>query len=178
MVRDGEIRPPAPWPPQVGEQGKKSIALHVTEVGRRGGRSEGASAAIAGVIHAQAIKAYTESGLFSSVVTTGERTDLEAEITIIEAGEEGLSWPAALSAFTFTMIPGYIPQDLIVKTSYKDREKKVIGVIEKKEGLGFWVQFFLVFSMPFGDGPDTITDTAQYDMHKVTIVTARSNAYF
>ena len=101
---------------------------------------------------AQAVKAYTESGLFSSVVTTGEPADLKADITLGE-GSDGLSWSGVFSALTLTMIPGVVSQDVIANTTYRDRQQKVIGTIVKTEGLGFWVQFFLLFAMPFVDEP-------------------------
>ena len=178
MVRDGKVKPPAEWPPHSSQQEKKSIALHVIEVGRQGGSSQGTSPNAAEDFRAQAVKAYTESGLFSSVVTTGEPTDLRADITIVEKGSDGLSWSGAISALTLTMIPGVVSQDLLANTSYKDRQQKVIGIIEKKEGFGFWIQFFLLFAMPFVDGPNTIMNETQYDMHRVTIEEAHRKGFF
>jgi len=178
MVRDGNVKPPVQWPPHSSQQEKKSIALHVIEVGRQGGSSQGTSPDAAEDFRAQAVKAYTESGLFSSVVTTGEPTDLRADITIIEKGGDGLSWSGAISALTLTMIPGVVSQDLIANTTYRDRQQIVIGIIEKNERLGFWTQFFLLFAMPFVDGPDTIMNETQYDMHRVTIEEAHSKGFF
>jgi hypothetical protein len=178
MVRDGNVKPPAQWPLHLSQQEKKSIALHVIEVGRQGGSSQGTSPGAAVDFSAQAVKAYTESGLFSSVVTTGEPTDLRADITIIVKGDDGLSWSVAISAFTLTLIPGVVSQDLIANTSYKDGQQKVIGIIEKNEGLGFWIQFFLIFAMPFVDGPNTIMNETQYDIHRVTIEEAHSKGFF
>lgn len=178
MVRDGNVKLPAQWPPHSSQQEKKTIALHVTEVGRQGGSSQGTSQDASEDFLAQAVKAYTESALFSSVVTTSEPTDLRADITIIVKGGDGLSWSGAISALTLTMIPGVVSQNLIANTSYKDRQQKVIGIIEKNEGLGFWIQFFLLFAMPFVDGPNTIMNETQYDMHRVTIEEAHSKGFF
>lgn len=178
MVRDGNVKQPAQWPPHANQQVKKSIALHVIEAGRQGVSSQGKSADAAEEFRAQAVKAYTESGLFSSVVTTGEPTDLQADITVFGKGSEGLSWSGAISALTLTMIPGFVSQDLIANTTYRDRQQKVIGIIEKNEGLGFWIQFFLLFAMPFVDGPNTIMNETQYDMHRVTIGEAHSKGFF
>lgn len=178
MVRDGNVKPPAQWPPHSNQQVKKSIALHVIEAGRQGVSSQGISPDAAEDFHAQAVKAYTESGLFSLVVTTGAPTDLQADITVIGKGSDGLSWSGVISALTLTMIPGVVSQDLIANTTYRDRQQKVIGIIEKNEGLGFWIQFFLLFAMPFVDGPNTIMDETQYDMHRVTIEEAHSKGFF
>jgi hypothetical protein len=178
MVRGGNVQPPAQWPPHSIQQEKKSIALHVIKAGRQGGSSQGTSPDAAEDFLAQAVKAYSESRLFSSVVTTGEPTDLRADITIIEKGGDGLSWSGAISALTLTMIPGVVSQDLIANTTYRDRQQKVIVIIEKNERLGFWTQFFLLFAMPFVDGPDTIMNETQYDMHRVTIEEAHSKGFF
>ena len=178
MVRDGNVKPPVQWPPHSNQQVKKSIALHVIEAGRQGASSQGSSPDAAEDFLSQAVKAYTESGLFSLVVTTGQPTDLEAEITVLGKGSDGLSWSGAISALTLTMIPGVVSQDVIAKTTYRDRQQKVIGIIEKNEGLGFWIQFFLLFAMPFVDGPNTIMNETQYDMHRVTIEEAHSKGFF
>ena len=178
MVRDGNVKPPVQWPPHSNQQVKKSIALHVIEAGRQEVSSQGISPDAAEEFRAQAVKAYTESGLFSSVVTTGEPTDLYADITVLEKGGDGLSWSGAISAFTLTMIPGVVSQDLIANTTYRDHQQNVIGTIEKNERLGFWIQFFLLFAMPFVDGPNTIMNETQYDMHRVTIEEAHNKGFF
>jgi hypothetical protein len=157
---------------------KKSIALHVIEAGRQGGSSQGISPDAAEDFRAQTVKAYSESGLFSLVVTTGEPTDLQADITVLGKGSDGLSWSGAISALTLTMIPGVVSQDLVANTTYRDRQQKVIGIVEKNERLRFWIQFFLLFAMPFVDGPNTIMNETQYDMHRVTIEEAHSKGFF
>lgn len=173
MVRDGNVKPPLRWPPHSNQQVKKSIALHVIEAG-----GQAISPDAAGDFREQAVKAYSESGLFSSVVTTGEPTDLQADITSLGSGSDGLSWSGALSALTLTMIPGVVSQDLVTNTTYRDRQQKVIGIIEKNAKLGFWIQFFLLFAMPFVDGPSTITNETQYDMHRITIEEGHSKGFF
>ena len=176
MVRDGNVKPPAQWPPHSNQHVKKSIALHVIEAGGQAISSQGPDTA--DDFRMQAVKAYTESGLFSLVVTTSEPTDLQTDITILAGGTDGLSWSGAISALTLTMIPGVVSQDLVVNTTYRDRQQKVIGTIRKNEDLGFWIQFFLLFAMPFVDGPTTILSDTQYDMHRVTIDEAYRKGFF
>lgn len=168
MARDGNVKPPAQWPPHSNQHVKKSIALHVVDASEQRVSGQMTSTDAAADVRMQAVKAYTESGLFSSVVTTDEPADLKADITVGE-GSDGLSWSGVVSALTLTMIPGVVSQDVIANTTYKDRQQKVIGTIVKTEGLGTWVQFFLLFAMPFVDGPNTIMDRAQYDIHRATI---------
>jgi len=176
MARDGNVKPPAQWPPHSNQHVKKSIALHVIESGEQAVSSQGPDTAAD--FRMQAVKAYTESGLFSSVVTTSEPTDLQTDITILAGGSDGLSWSGVISALTLTMIPGVVSQDLIVNTTYRDRQQKVIGTIRKNEDLGFWIQFFLLFAMPFVDGPTTIMSDTQYDIHRVTIDEAYRKGFF
>jgi hypothetical protein len=178
MARDGNVKPPAQWPPHSNQQVKKSIALRVIEAGDQGVSGQGTSTDAAEDVRAQAVKAYTESKLFSSVVTTGEPTDLKADITILGEGSDGLSWSGIISALTLTMIPGVVSEDVTANTTYRDRQQKVIGNIVKSEGLGSWVQFFLLFAMPFVDGPNTIMDKTQYDLHRVTIEEAHRKGFF
>jgi hypothetical protein len=177
MSRDGNVKPPAQWPPHLNQQTKKSISLHVSEVGSQGGSGQEISPETMEDFRAQAVKAYTESKLFSSVVTTGEPTDLKADITLGE-GSDGLSWSGIISALTLTMIPGVVSQDVITNTTYKDRQQKVIGTIVKAEGFGSWIQFFLLFAMPFVDGPDTIMDKTKYDIHRATLEEAYRKGFF
>jgi hypothetical protein len=176
MVRDGNVKPPVQWPPHSNQHVKKSIALHVIEAGGQAVSSQGPDTA--DDFRMQAVKAYTESGLFSLVVTTNELTDLQTDITILAGGSDGLSWSGAISALTLTMIPGVVSQDLVVTTTYRDRQQKVIGSIRKNEDLGFWIQFFLLFAMPFVDGPTTIMSDTQYDMHRITIDEAYRKGFF
>jgi len=178
LFRDGSKELPAQWPPQQSSSGKKSISLHVTTDDALGGSPSGSGKDVLANISGQAFKAYTESGLFSSVTTTGESADLIADINVVEKAADGLSWSAVISAITFTVIPGRVPQELSVKTVYKNREQQVIATVEEKEELGHWVEFFLLFAMPFTDGPNAVTNEAQYDLHRLAIDEARRKGIF
>lgn len=171
MVRDGASSVSGQQPPQSIQPAKKSVALHVAGIGPQGKEGLGDS-------REQAIKAYLDSGLFSSVIMDGAPADLHADIAVLEAGNDGFSWSAAVSAITFTMIPGYVAQDLATRTSYRDRQSKEVGTIEKREGMGFWIQFFLLFAMPFVDSPTAKLSAAQYDMHRATIEDAHRKGLF
>lgn len=171
MVRDGASSVSGQQPPQSVQPAKKSVALHVAGIGPQGKEGLGDS-------REQAVKAYLDSGLFSSVIMDGAPADLHADIAVLEAGSDGFSWSAAVSAITFTMIPGYVAQDLATRTSYRDRQSKEVGTIEKREGMGFWIQFFLLFAMPFVDSPTAKLSAAQYDMHRATIEDAHRKGLF
>jgi hypothetical protein len=171
MVRDGASSVSGQQPPRSVQPAKKSIALHVAGIDPQGKEGGGDS-------REQAIKAYLDSDLFSSVITNDAPADLHADIAVLEAGDDGFPWSGAVSAITFTMIPGYVAQDLAMRTNYRDRQSKEIGTIEKREGVGFWIQFFLVFAMPFADSPAAKQSAAQYDMHRATIEDAHQKGLF
>ncbi|WP_173049061.1 hypothetical protein [Nitrospira sp. KM1] len=178
MVRDGQVKPPAQWPPQVTQQAKKSISLLVFQAGQTAPPGQAVNPENAENARNLAVKAYTESGLFSSVTAGGQPADIQADITIGERGSEGVSWSGALSALTFTMIPGYVSQDVVSTTTFKDSQQRIFGMVEKREVLGFWIQFFLLFGMPFVDGPASIINETEYDMHRATIEEARGKGWF
>jgi len=177
MVREGMVKPTGQWPPQQ-TQDKKSIGLTVAGALNPKGVSQMPRMETVESVRGQALRAYSESGLFSSVVTSGEPTDLRADIAVIEDGSEGVGVSAYLSALTFTMIPGYVSEDLIVNTSFTDRQKKTVENVEEKERLGFWMQFFLLFAMPFTEATSAIAQSTQYDMHRATIQEAHSRGVF
>jgi hypothetical protein len=178
MVREGKVRPPAAWPPQQTQPQKKSIGLSVAGLMNPSGAHQMPRVETIEMARGQAVRAYTESGLFSSVAVTDEPTDLRADIAVIEDGSDGIGVFGYLSALTFTMIPGYVSEDVIVKTSYTDRGKKLLDMVEKKEELGFWMQFFLLFTMPFIDGPSEVSQSAHYDIQRVTVEEAHSKGVF
>ncbi|HEY6084776.1 MAG TPA: hypothetical protein VIU63_05235 [Nitrospira sp.] len=177
MVREGKVRPPAPWPPQQ-TLAKKSIGVTVAGTRNPNGAHQMPRTEAIEAAQKQAVKAYTESGLFSSVVATEEPTDLRADVTVVEDGSKGMGVSGYLSALTFTMIPGYVSEDLVLSTNFTDREKKIADNVEMKEELGFWIQFFLLFTMPFTDSTSTVTESTLYDMHRVTIQEAHSRGIF
>ena len=76
------------------------------------------------------------------------------------------------------MIPGVVSQDLTANTTYRDRQQNVIGTVEKNGRPAFWIQFFLLFAMPFVDGPDTIMNETRYDMNRGTIEEAYRKGFF
>ncbi|HJT21224.1 MAG TPA: hypothetical protein VJ746_12180 [Nitrospira sp.] len=177
MVREGKVKAPSPWPPQQTQE-KKSIALTVAGVPDPSGAHQMPRPEAIENARLEAVRAYTESGLFSSVVVSDQPTDLRADIALIEDGSDSLGWSGAVSALTFTMFPGYVSENVILKTNFTGRDKKVIDSIEKKEELGFWIQFFLLFAMPFIDSPSTVGQSAQYDIHRATIQEAHGRGIF
>ena len=178
MVREGKVKPPAQWPPQQTQQQKQSIGLVVAGALNPKGLSQMPRIETVESVRRQAFKAYTESGLFSSVVTSGEPTDLRADISVMEEEDGGPGVWAYLSALTFAMIPGYVSEELIVSTGFSDRQKRSLGNVEQEEELAFWMQFFLLFAMRFTEAPASISQSVHYDMHRATIQEAHNKGIF
>ena len=126
MVRDGNLKPPVQWPLQMGSQGKKSLSLNVVSPSQSPQRP--VSSATLEQYRDAAIKVYAESGVFSSVTAgAGSLSDVNADITVIEDDGENSSFlPAFFSILTFTIIPGYVSENLEVRTVYRDRAQKVL----------------------------------------------------
>ncbi|HEU4686160.1 MAG TPA: hypothetical protein VFS39_16755 [Nitrospira sp.] len=177
MVREGKVKAPSPWPPQQTQE-KKSIGITVAGVPNPSGAHQMPRMEAIEAVRNQALRAYSESGLFSSVVNSDEPTDLRADIAVIEDGSEGIGWSGYLSALTFTLFPGYVSENIILRTNFAGRDKKVIESIEKKEELGFWIELFLLFVMPFVDSPSTVAQSAYYDINRATIQEAHSRGTF
>jgi len=178
MVREGKVKPPAQWPPQQAQQQKKSIGLVVAGALDPKGLSQMPRMETVESVRRQAFKAYSESGLFSAVITSGEPTDVRADISVIEDEGSGPGVWAYLSALTFAMVPGYVSEQLIVSTSFSDRQKRSLDSVDQKEELGFWMQFFLLFAMPFTESTASITQSVHYDMHRATIQEVHGKGIF
>jgi hypothetical protein len=122
------------------------------------------------VWQAAAEKAYKDSGYFSDIKIGAAETDLRAEIHFTDRGEANNAL-AFLSGFTMTLIPANAHGEMLVKTTLKNKEGKELGTFEKKEALSFWIQFFLIFIMPF-NWPNTVITEMLYDLNRATIAQA------
>jgi hypothetical protein len=164
--RTGEFKPSTSWPLAT-TPGKQSISLLVTgEAIVNGMRQDVPQRAIQ---HWQdaAAKAYKDSGLFSDVKTGAAETDLRAEIHVLDHGEANKGM-AVLSGLTLTLLPAHGEEEFVVKTTLKNKEGQDLGTFEKKETFSFWIQFFLIFIMPF-NWPNTVVTDLLYDLHRATI---------
>lgn len=164
--RGGETKPPSSWPLSSGP-GKQSISLIVTGEGMVNGRKVDTHPAALKAWQAAAERAYKDSGLFSDVQGSAADTDLRAEIHVIDRGNanQGLAF---LSGFTMTLVPAYAKGEYRIKTTLKDKEGKEVGSFETKESFSFWIEFFLVFVMPF-NWPNTVASELLYDLNRSAI---------
>ena len=164
--RSGETQPPALWPMSKGP-GKQSISLLVTGEAIVNGMRQDIPQRMIQHWQDAAAKAYKDSGLFSDVKTGAAETDLRAEVHVLERGEVNKGM-AFLSGFTMTLIPAKGEDEFTVKTTLKNKAGQELGTFTKKETLSVWIQFFLIFIMPF-NWPNTVAADMFYDLHRATI---------
>ncbi|MEI8014822.1 MAG: hypothetical protein WCH20_08295 [Nitrospira sp.] len=164
--RTGEFMHPASWPLAT-TLGKQSISLLVTGEALVNGMRQDLPQRMIQRWQDAATRAYKDSGLFSDVKTGAAETDLRAEVHVLERGEANQGM-AFLSGLTLTLAPAHAESEFVVKTMLKNKEGQDLGTFEKKETLSMWIQFFLIFIMPF-NWPNTVAADMFYDLHRATI---------
>ena len=133
-----------------------------------------------GIQRKSTIKAYAESGAFSSVKPENADTDLRAEVHFLCEGPEETIVSYALafvSGFTMTLIPIKVLNEYVVTTLLKDRHGNVLGSFKKSETISQWIQLFLIFMMPF-NRPFSVPEETFYDLNRATIHEAHSKCLF
>jgi hypothetical protein len=183
--RTGQLEEIRSWP-LLPNTDKKSIAVLVNGKVILGDALKEASQAVMKHWTEYTIKAYRESGLFSSVTavspgeTDSQGADLRAEVDVLEKGRDSevvsFIW-GFISGYTMTIIPANARGDYILETVIKDRNGQTLGSIKKSEGVSFWIQLFLVFLMPT-HWPPTVIEQTIVDINRATIIEARSKGYF
>jgi hypothetical protein len=164
--RSGEFKLTPSWPLAT-TPGKQSISLLVTGEAIVNGMRQDIPQRMIQHWQDAAAKAYKDSGLFSDVKTGAAETDLRAEVHVLERGEANQGM-AVLSGLTLTLVPAHAESEIVVKTTLKNKEGQDLGTFEKKETFSFWIQFFLIFIMPF-NWPNTVATDLLYDLHRATI---------
>lgn len=167
--RGGETHPPTTWPLSNGP-GKQSISLVITGEAIVNGQKADVHRAAINAWEQAAEKAYKDSGLFPDIKIGAGETDLRAEIHVVDRGEASMGL-AFLSGFTMTLIPAKGNEEYIIKTVFKNKGGQQLGSFETKEPMTFWIQFFLIFIMPF-NWPNTVATEVLYDLNRATIIQA------
>ena len=169
--RAGQLSPVSPWPPSPAAS-KPSISVALSGQAIVNGSEQEVNSRFLDIWREQALKAYQDSGLFSSVATGLGDTDLRAEVKVLDRGDANLAL-ALLSGFTMTMIPSRTTDEFIVRTAIKDRGGNTLGTFEKQEAISTWIQLFMVFAMP-GNFPGSVAKQTLYDLNRATINEARA----
>jgi hypothetical protein len=122
---------------------------------------------------AQTSKAFEESGLFSAVkLGMTNSADLQVDIQF-EQREKFSETLSFLLGFTFGLSSLVIPQKgsttYTVMASFKDKDGHVIDSSKQSETVSTWMQLFLLFAMPFRDGPEAMATAALYDLNRAVL---------
>ncbi|HKQ35905.1 MAG TPA: hypothetical protein VJT11_11415 [Nitrospiraceae bacterium] len=163
--RWGDTEPPASWPLSKG-QGKQSISLLLI----------GASPYIEG-LEESAAKAYKESGLFSDVKTRASETDLRAEVDVSMSRSETSESDVYVPVLTLFLFPIIQRNEIVLRTTLKNKEGQELGVVEKKDGYTELDGLLMIFFMPF-KWPNTIESNLLYDLNRATISQANDEGLF
>lgn len=118
---------------------------------------------------ADALEAYTSSGLFESVHIGLNEKALTAEIHISIQSQENRIW-TAICVFTFWVVPCRSTQDVVVRTTIRDEHYQVVSMVEKRGEQTVWTGWIVLAAMPirvFYHPPDLI-----YDLVRLGIDTA------
>lgn len=173
--RADQLPPITSWPPELTEN-KKTISLIIAGEALMKGKHQEVNINMLSKWCEHTVKAYQDSGLFSSVSTGIIDSDIRAEIRIIDQGE-GSAGLAFLSGFTFFIIPAYAYDQLSVITTLTDKDGNILGQYSKSEKVTFWMHLFLIFVMPF-NSPFSVAGEVLYDLNRATINEAHQNAQF
>jgi hypothetical protein len=156
--RTNRLGPITPWPPRDGVQKPLSLALRI--YGTR--RFEGAPGDLAppelAVWRDEALRAYGESQLFSSVAATWEPKDLVAEISISKSTgpRKGVSFYFGVLMFRQT--------DIEMRTRFRRPDGSLLSLVELSEA----IRTFEIFTPPEGESEDSLR-VILYDLHRATL---------
>lgn len=179
MVRGETLELPKQWPPEK-PSAMKSIILSTKGQFQSGSASPQQTTPQAiQLIEGQAQKAYSESALFKQVSLTSPESDLRAEITVTEKGNQALAGISGfICGFTMFVVPGYASATMDMETVFIDVSGRELGKIQKSESISFWMQLFLIAAMPFKDSPKTVIRDLYYDLNRATLEDAHTKGWF
>jgi len=173
--RSGNLAPISTWPPAP-TASKRAIVLAVSGRSIMNGDEEQVDVCDLATWREQAVRAYTDSELFSKVGTEPSRGALRVEVTVTDDESHSmlLWWISGLSAW---IIPDYGSNEFTVETTLKDPNGRVLGQVRKSEKVNYWEQILMLFATPFACPSCVIEDTL-YDLNRATLVEAREKKLF
>jgi hypothetical protein len=171
--RAGKLAPITGWPPP--QDAKKSVRLLLdAQFTFNGSAIEGAGA-MTDKLATRTGKIYAESGLFSEVRRGAGDTDLVADVRFTRA-EEGSLGMAVLTGLTLYLIPSKADLIMTMKTTFRNRDGDVLGVVEKTETNAVWQQMFL-FPVMFAKHPISVFWRTFDDLNRATLTDAKALGY-
>jgi len=124
----------------------------------------------------EVIKAYESSNLFSALKTDPKTADIRAEVNITDDGKANIAL-AFISGLSSLIIPIYMHDDCIVKTTYKNKNGDTLGSFAKLEPVTTWIELLLLPVMPF-KYPESVSKDVWFDLNRNTILQAHAKGIF
>lgn len=119
---------------------------------------------------------FRTSGLFSEIRSHDLGTpDLKIDVDIsVETTQSRVL--TQLCAMTLSLIPAWNRDRITVKTTWKDGEGKILGVILERGSVIVWVQTLLLLVAPFA-WPSSIAEDEFADLSKATLLEGLKRGY-
>jgi len=124
----------------------------------------------------EALKAYRESGCFSTVSEGLGDSDFHAAIAIRDDDQYSEGWQMFAGATLF-LVPAVVDRKLTVDTELRDREGHLVGELSESEVGHIWMALLLLPAFPFA-APRTVDDDIVYDLNRRTIAEASERGLF
>lgn len=122
-------------------------------------------------------KVYDESKLFNIVDVDSPGKDVSVEIEVQRSFSSSMT-SKVLSAVTFYLVPRKTEQEIVYTSRFFDKEGKLIGIVEYKDSVITWRQFFMLFVWPFSSSSESVYQSMILDFTHRAIVEANQDGYF
>ncbi|HXX94249.1 MAG TPA: hypothetical protein VEN81_11495 [Planctomycetota bacterium] len=174
--RGGELEETRSWPPRPPQDSRKpTVSLSLIGKADVSGKAFAVKPEMANTWYRHTREEYASSGLFADVLPPRAPADVQAEVEVMDQGTMS-TFLTVLSGVTLTIIPCRGKDEFTWKTTFKDGTGAVRGVIEKREASILWIEFFLIFVLPF-DPPATVFREVIRDLNRSTLQDALERGY-
>jgi hypothetical protein len=156
--RTNRLGPIDPWPPLRSVEKPRSLALRIYGTRSFEGTPVEVEPRELSVWRDEALRAYSDSQLFSNVAATWEPTDIVAEVSITKsaAGLKGI--PLIVGSLT------YRQTDIEMRTRFRRADGTLLRLVELSEA----IRTFNVLIGPDGESEDSLREIL-YDLHRATL---------
>lgn len=156
--RTNRLGPIAPWPPRSSAEKPRSVALRIYGTTRFEGAPGDIAPTELAVWRDEALRAYGESQLFSSIAPTWDPQDLVAEVSISKSTGPQKAIPLIVGRLL------YRQTDIEMRTRFRRPDGSLLRLIELSEA----IRTIAVFTNPRGESEDALR-AILYDLHRATL---------
>ena len=156
--RTNRLGPIDPWPPRRGGEPPRSLALRIYGTSRFEGTPADIPPAELAVWRDAALRAYTESNLFSRVAATWEPADIVAEISIIKSAA-----PMKGIQLLFGQ-KQYRQTDIEMRTRFRLPDGTLLRLVDLSEA----IRTIAFFTQPRQESVESLS-AILYDLNRATL---------